>query len=83
MKKHEQQLQFENQKKIIDDYHDEMHVNNEHLRKKAEEIRIQTSNEVRQEKMNLETIKTANYNKFSKAYVEKLKADEQDREKRY
>lgn len=32
--------------------------------------------------MNLETLKTASYNKFEKEYIAKLKADEEEKEKR-
>jgi hypothetical protein len=38
----------------------------DNLKIRADKIRIQNSNEVRSEKMNLETAITANYNKFTK-----------------
>jgi carbamate kinase len=55
----------------------------ENLKERADKIRIQNSNEVRTEKMFLETAITANYNKFTKEYNEKLKREEIDKENRY
>lgn len=45
-------------------------------------MRIKSSNEVRTEKMNLETAKTATYNKFTKTSIEEEKRIIEDREKR-
>lgn len=51
---------------LIERYKDEVDTNNTQLRKHADEVRVKSSNLVRQESMHLETLKTAEYNKFSK-----------------
>lgn len=59
MKKDERFELYDRQNAIIDEHKVETHKNMEHLRERAEKIRVQNSNEVRTEKMNLETAITA------------------------
>jgi len=66
MKKQELIEQYNKQSELIEQYRKECHENNEQLRDYAEQYRVKNSNEVRQEKMNLETLKTASFNKFEK-----------------
>lgn len=82
MKKYEQLQEFERQADMIKQYKLESQEIHDNTVKKSEQMRINSSNQVIKEKMSLETAKTANYNKFSKAYIEHLKAEEESREKR-
>jgi len=59
MKKDEQKGLYDRQNAIIDEHKVETQKNMEHLRDRADKIRVQNSNEVRTEKMNLETAITA------------------------
>lgn len=54
----------------------------DNLKKRADNIRVQNSNEVRTEKMNLETAITATYNKFTKEKNEQLQRDQIEKETR-
>jgi len=83
MKKEEQTTMYKKQNQIIDSYKEEVVKNMDNLKIRADKIRIQNSNEVRSEKMNLETAITANYNKFTKEYNEQLKKEDLDKETRY
>jgi len=67
MKKREKLIEYENQNQLIQDYKKEEDKLHKNIVDKALKIKIDGSTEVRQEKMALETIKTVNYNKFSKA----------------
>lgn len=60
MKKDEQNQLYQRQNAIIDSYKEETAKNMDNLKIRADKIRIQNSNEVRSEKMNLETAITAN-----------------------
>jgi len=82
MKRMETVNLFNRQSEVIHRYKGEQQKNHELLKKKADDIRINTSNDVRTEKMNLETAKTATYNKFLKETNENIKKSEDDREKR-
>jgi len=83
MKRKEQLDEFEHQAEYISQFKEESKQIHDDIVAKAEQQRINSSNAVQMERMSLENVKTANYNKFSKAYIEHLKAEEQSREKRY
>lgn len=83
MKKQEQLDEFEHQAEYISQFKEESRQIHDNIVEKAEQQRINSSNAVQMERMALENVKTANYNKFSKAWIEHLKAEEQSREKRY
>jgi len=59
MKKNEQIGLLDTQNDNIDEHKIEKQINNDNFRKRADIIRVQNSNEVRTEKMNLETAITA------------------------
>lgn len=82
MKKNEQFQLYDRQNAIIDEYKIEAVQNMHNLKVRADQIRVQNSNEVRSEKMNLETAITATYNKFTKEYNEKVQRDENEKENR-
>jgi hypothetical protein len=82
MKQNEVKSQLGNQVTLIKDYKVEQSKNFENTRKRAEQIKVTTTNAVRCEKMSLELAKTATYNKFTKEEQERFKKEEDDREKR-
>lgn len=83
MKRKEQLDEFEHQAEFISQFKEESRQIHDNTVKQSEQQRINSTNAVQMERMSLETVKTANYNKFSKAYIEHIKAEEQEREKRY
>jgi len=71
MKRQELRDQYEGQNKLIRDYKSHVAEENEQLRVNSESMRVSQSNEVRGEQMNLETVKTATYNRFTKLHLER------------
>lgn len=83
MKRNEVKQQLENQVTLIQDYKVEQANNFENVVKRAQQIKVTTTNAVRMEKMSLELANTHTYNKFTKEEQERIKREEENREKRY
>lgn len=82
MKRNELKQQLDDQKALVSDYKVEQAKNFENVVKRANQIKVSTTNAVRTEKMNLELAKTHTYNKFTKEEQERIKREEENREKR-
>jgi len=82
MKRNEILNKFDDEKQLISKYQVGQEQEFTNIRDRAKNIKVTTDNGVRTERMNLELAKTANYNKFTKEYQEKLRKEEENREQR-